>query len=95
MASNTTKRSTRNTLSKQAVEIIENIKELFGYDLFDMNDYSSFVNYAKNTNFNKAENEKQFESMKDELETLRELLNENKNPLNGSLRNVNENNNSY
>lgn len=80
---NTTKKTTRNTKGKQAIELIEKIKTHLGYDLYDVDDYFLFRKHCENKNFSKTENEKEDSSLKDtvenlktENETLKELIEE-------------------
>ncbi|WP_416335398.1 hypothetical protein ACKRLN_08940 (plasmid) [Anaerococcus sp. DFU013_CI05] len=96
-ATNTTKKNTRTTKGKQAIELIEKIKEHLGYDLYNVDDYFLFRKHSENKNFTKAENEKEDSSLKDtvenlknENETLKELIEEDSNE---SKNKVEENNN--
>lgn len=94
MASTTTKKSTRNTKGKEAVEIIETISERLGYDLFDKDDYLSFFIHAQYLDHNKENNEKSYLEKEEQLKLFNEMLDEDNSKTN-AIRNINENNKSY
>lgn len=94
MASTTTKKATRNTKGKEAVEIIETINERLGYDLFDKDDYLSFFIHAQYLDHSKENNEKSYLEKEEQLKLFNEMLDDDNSKTN-AIRNANENNNGY
>lgn len=70
---NTVKKNTRNTKGKQAIELVEKIKERLGYDLYDFDDYFLFRKHCEFKNFTKSENIKEEKKLKLKAEIARSV----------------------